>query len=1603
MSAQDTVASPAAAVEQSGTLDTNHSSVSRDSSSRASSDGPSSSTEAHEPREDEQALESHEVIELQAFSERKVWIEDKIKFLETLPPIEVFVGLDAVRASAEVVPGLPTRTQLQEWLVEHDRIEKETEIFDSGELKKLKKFTKAAAQRNLSPADTDLIELTLTTIYELDKLLHLLRDRSDNLDLLGIRLTWEERRVASWVELRKIVADLQDFLVTRARWSPAIYDEIRRNSVVSIASVASDSSLSLPGFSRGARFKLSELLSRDAAQFASRTSSLRHTRVAGAGKVLDKLIDSSRRPVPEELLDEQDRLENKGINEMEDVGKFVMSVVMQWKKADEIYVETLKDKTAAQTLMEELEMAMLNHPTSRQDAAFLSRSNALIKRLFMRTNPASSNGAFPNPTHHLYPDQHASNDAITRLLSSELSSAIEQAKKVESCAKDYHASLEAVRRVESACKAASDLSSQLTSLIEPCLDSSRHSVFLAMLPTILQELQKADEDVGLLLPSARAALLHLDRPGVDPQFKADSASEIERMETLRGDASRAREQVIARASTLSEVRQIWSEMGQAFEELEDIRGDIVDAIERDMWRQHVRPHDAPPTPESPVTSLPATPRTGSPEATMTRLEHAEARLEQQVLSPLSAVSPSVGPALKDCMCTMVRYWESAQKQAVAMAGVQDEVHGLQIQLEELKVRFDKGIQDVLADTLSGANLQQVEGDLDGELKRCQDSVQTFTDTLSRRVPFVGHVHITGGVNVVATKKRFSMSGSFSLDRVQHAAQPDFPFDPAALDRAVRADANSYSMMLSGGVKSLEQKADHFRLAKVAKAIDVAVSSVLDNIHSVVEVVSSIQSSIGDTADLSTSEHLQRLSSQVDTLAQTEGTTIARSFSPSEPGVREDIVISRQKAVDDAEAQYSAWRESVATLQQQITVALQAEEARLAEEIRLKEERERLEAEERARIERERIEVALHEEAERKAQAERERLDAEARERAERERLDRESRERAERDRWKKKESEFAVKQKRINFVLLCRKHLSARACTGRGFEWPADVFGLRLSSSKGTRSGSQQLSDLQIRVFSLRKRLRSIHINDVARPGSRSDIALPEDGLRKRMEKELSAVVVEVDRLPASVPDDPSVDTELRSLRNEVTASIELMQRVHKLTDLGLALHHCDECLSDLLEHIDSFPSPPIGVLSTSHASDTSLTPEDQLSARLGFTKGAIDTMVSLCSTVADDPRADPERERIIQTWSELEAMGLDRVNGQKSRPPSVISSASSSKTSASKRPSVVGKKTESYSRLSIGSPAGSPQPRFLAPPQSARRSVSGSSTGHTRSSSRLSSVSGPLSSSSTLYGSTFASRQRTTSVSSNVMTPVKRGPMATARPRAQTGKREQTASPTLSEASSFSLSRSGVDASRSSTGSRSVSFPMPRSSPPRVRQVPVVRKPYLDVALPVNINIELVPGTWKDQNQDPKLCFCRILRSQTVMVRLSKFIKEHFADAFRLLPESPPHFGSPSRLGSREEQWISSATLSQAAEMIASPTPPRTPEPNLPFIPSFALSTPSGKSPQSLKSTPSPGSPLTAMQFFRRVDRESPSVRPETPSRSSHPGISPVLNSSARQPAWRP
>ncbi|KAJ7688472.1 hypothetical protein B0H17DRAFT_1068866 [Mycena rosella] len=1839
---------------------------------------PTSPTEGEEQRVEE-ALDWEQVIELQTFSKRKAWIEDKIKFLEQMPPIEVFVGMEAVRASAEHVPGLPTRQELQQWLVEHDAIEKETEIFDSGELKTIKKFTKAATQRNLSPADTDLIELTLTTIYELDKLLHLLRDRSENLELLGVRLSWEEFRTAAWIDRRTIIADLKTFLDTRARWTPAVYEEVsapppsttnRRASLISLASVASDTSLASAGFSRSARFKLAEVLSRDAAQFSVRVTSLRHSKIAAAGKTLDKLIDTSRKAVPEDLLDEQDRLEEKGISELEHVGKFIMNAVMQWRKADEIYVESMKDQVAAQTLWDDIEAAKFQHPTARQSTTFVTRADALIKRLVLRGDPASSTSTFPQPTHVLFPEHTAVNESVVQTLSSEISTALELARKVETVAKEYRLNCEAVSRVETLVQTASSLSTSFASVIErlekgvsstdgdgtppnlmseTCLEPTRHAAFLALLPSLLKEQETANDAAAQVVRSSRGALLGLDRPGIDPAFKTTATAEFQRLSTLRGQAQWTRDDVTTRTGRLREARKIWNLMDGNLSELEEIRREIGEAMEKHRWQQELNANGAPLTPESFSTPLPPdSPRTES----VKRLDDLSAKLVREIDVPLAALSRTLEAPLNERLLRssaglkqfleqvrqMANLLEAVKSQTIAMGTVREEFNDLQIRIDDLKTRMNTGIEEVLAERLVTTELSNVDAELKADIDNLRTGVKAFTDNLPQRVPFVSRGPRPSTTATTFVKRRFS-SIDLKLAAFDEHQSVELPFDLQSLDDAVRADSNSYAMKLGSELQTLEQRAAHFQLARMAKDVDSSLSSVISDINEVVHHFSTFKSSyttiLGQT-DIS--EPLAELAKDVERVSQARSSPLARSFSPirellrrmdAAPGahdaaVHESMYLARVRAVDDTELRFKAWTDDVESLTKQVAEAqrneaqrleaeriaeeqrlqaereriaaeeaerarlererleeqerLRLEEERLAEERRLQAEKERIAAEEaaqallvkqqmeeaererlelarleeerrlqaekervaaeeaeRARLERERLEMEaklrLAEEQlaeERRLQAERARLAAEQAERdrvekerlekAERQRLEEERRLQAENDRIAAEEAESArlaaeiAEQERLERERLERKerarveeerrlqaeqdrlaaeevqkarlaaekaeqervereHLAMEAKLRFVEEQLAeerrlqaenarlgaekaeqehqaeqrrlqkgkaehDVFGLRVAPSHVSGFQTAEMNELQNHIFNLRKRLRALSIEGLAGSSSIAATYLPTEDELGRVIQDFSSLCEEVAALPPSA-EDPSVDMELNSLRTEITRATQLVEHLEDLFKFSEGLHLCDAALSDLLEHIDTYPSVPL-TLTSSFKTPTDRPAEEQLTSRLSFTSSALEHMMALFAVVRDDQRAIAERNRIQQTWSELEEMAKDRIVGKRSRPVSVSSSRSGRGSGRNSRASVRKSPTKisTYSVLSASPNVPSPRARSRlvpAQPQSgSRRSTFG--TERTRPMSQLSNVStnrsmsGPV-----IHGSTFASRQRTTSLTPS-MNPPPRRPSGI-----PTTSQHRTASPSVSDASSYS--RSIMSPSRSSSGSTSTWSRAPRYSlaslpksvtpqkkaaPPRKKYV-ANPKNKLDVAvgdvinkLPVGIMIEGVSDSWKDQSgkywigdQDAKLCFCRILRSQTVMVRvgggwteLSKFIKDHFADSFRLFEDSPP------RPGAGEVKWISSATLLEAAEPDTPPRSPRTPESHNSSLPSFSLSTPTGNSPQSLKSSPSnKGSPLTPLQFIRRADPDAVPLHSISPSKpTSHlrtqttsSTTRTTLSTPARNSVWRP
>lgn len=462
---------------------------------------------------------------------------------------------------------------------------------------------------------------------------------------------------------------------------------------------------------------------------------------------------------------------------------------------------------------------------------------------------------------------------------------------------------------------------------------------------------------------------------------------------------------------------------------------------------------------------------------------------------------------------------------------------------------------------------------------------------------------------------------------------------------------------------------------------------------------------------------------------------------------------------------------------------------------------------------------------------------------------------------------------------------------------PSDIFAADYPTVSSMDEGKKALLD---RVRDLRKRLKSIGLENLAYPpeSSRrmtSAASLPTTRDAEVIYGQFISIRTEVNVLPLSV-DHLALDIELRSLQEEMDLSHRLANRIRQFGQLSHQVALCDTAFSEFLDHIDSYPALPDAEGQTKLSSALHVSPEERLQERMSYTKGIFGDMNEHFRPVADDSRAINEHNRLRQTWDELMEMGLEKLNGRPSRPTSAALSSgrnSSASISSSHAPE---NKRKGFSKLSVGNGRGG----FLVP-SSQRRTISSSSTtskvredAPSRSSLTISrshtprSVSGPMSpptTHSSLYSSTFASRQRTTSLSSTTSSVMSGGGKPRPGPSPM-GRRMSSvqADPARMRSPSVPTSSRGTwpRAPRQSFSS------VPRASTPdrsnRRKQKYVANpKNKLDVAvgdvvnnLPVDINVEVVADTWKDKSgkywiggSEPKLCFCRILRSQTVMVRV--------------------------------------------------------------------------------------------------------------------------------------
>ncbi|GAA5880177.1 hypothetical protein JCM3774_006075 [Rhodotorula dairenensis] len=396
-------------------------------------------------------LAGEEILELTTFAEKQAWIDDKIQFLSCLPRI----------VPSEPEPPAPpavTSEELAVWWEEHDRIEREIDEYDMGDLARMRQFARDKSKHALSPRDTDLIEITLTTLFSVDKLLHLLRHRRRALTLLRHRLQWEDATKMAWERYRGIVdTDLPAFL-RHAQVGPEANVLSLRSSQRS--SISASGSMDLGASIRSLSASTSSL------DLASRSSSisnraqlvqLAHTTlttnartlaaslVPAAAASLDKLIDASPAPLPDSFLDAQDRLEEAVAALGDGLDRFAAEMTQQAEIAGAVRSELHCIEQDARSLMTEFS------PEIPPDRELLAQSLARLERLGIRLDDVQDQlRSLPRPRHPAVPNQTEQSASLVADLESRLSKCQESLSKASATNDLFRRRLEVYTEVQAA-------------------------------------------------------------------------------------------------------------------------------------------------------------------------------------------------------------------------------------------------------------------------------------------------------------------------------------------------------------------------------------------------------------------------------------------------------------------------------------------------------------------------------------------------------------------------------------------------------------------------------------------------------------------------------------------------------------------------------------------------------------------------------------------------------------------------------------------------------------------------------------------------------------------------------------------------------------------------------------------------------------------------------------------------------------------------------------------------------------------------------------------------------------------------------------------------
>lgn len=536
---------------------------------------------------------------------------------------------------------------------------------------------------------------------------------------------------------------------------------------------------------------------------------------------------------------------------------------------------------------------------------------------------------------------------------------------------------------------------------EHCLGTARHAVFLALWHSVSEAISEAVERTDTILPEFQISLTVFDASGVkEPEYRKQALSEIEELQSIKGKVEAEYRDMLARINCLRQARRIASNLDGIQQAFVDLRLRIVESMERTRWRQDSLDSNMPLTPDSAHTVIEDAAQ--PPLDFSKQLAVVAQRVVDEVDTPYPSLSQQIEPPLKNhftrqiaavkgfsLSCEeIINTLAALQRQASVMCSVREEFHGLQLRIEDAKIRSAAVAENILRDAPSNDQAVDEVAEFHSEADCVQKLVQAFTDGLVFKVPFIARQSPSisfGGHTLHRRSLSIDLTTSFPGAHERH-------FDLPAVDAAVRADCNTFTIRLAGEMENLFKCKHHLALACSSRSLDAELTKTVGKVYNATQELNDWKTKRDHFArNESYLEPLNFLLKAVEDYFSAHRKSISHCFPPHrellrrmeslsatlDQPIREALYTARVRSVDDAELCFNIWVENASSFKSELDQAIRSELFRLNEvkgvEGRMQKEealRQKAEEEEKRRLKEEKRlkEEAAREEAARIAEA-----------------------------------------------------------------------------------------------------------------------------------------------------------------------------------------------------------------------------------------------------------------------------------------------------------------------------------------------------------------------------------------------------------------------------------------------------------------------------------------------------------------------------------------------------------------------------------------------------------------------------------------------------------